>query len=47
METNYLRQKALIDTTGRKTVEITELQKLQFDMADGKLSGLNENRKRG
>ncbi|HAZ8273358.1 MULTISPECIES: phage tail tape measure protein [Citrobacter] len=45
METNYLRQKALIDTTGRKTVEITELQKLQFDMADGKLSGLNEKQK--
>ncbi|EBR8886708.1 phage tail tape measure protein [Salmonella enterica subsp. enterica serovar Galiema] len=45
MEINYLRQKALIDTTGRKTVEITELQKLQFDMADGKLSGLNEKQK--
>ncbi|MGE2106743.1 phage tail tape measure protein [Citrobacter koseri] len=45
METSYLRQKALIDTTGKKTVEVTELQKLQFDMAEGKLSGLNEKQK--
>ncbi|WP_254877537.1 phage tail tape measure protein [Cronobacter muytjensii] len=41
-EQNYLRQIALIDTTGKKTAEVTELQKLQFDIADGKLAGLNE-----
>lgn len=40
-ETSYLRQIALIDTTGKKVNEVTELQKLQFDMADGKLSGIN------
>ncbi|HCD1254064.1 TPA: phage tail tape measure protein [Citrobacter freundii] len=45
METSFLRQKALIDITGKKTVEVTELQKLQFDMAEGKLSGLNEKQK--
>lgn len=45
METNYLRQIALIDTTGKKSVEVTEQQKLQFDIADGKLSGLNETQK--
>lgn len=42
MEQNYLRQIALIDTTGKKTVEVTEQQKLQFDLADGKLVGINE-----
>ncbi|MDT3545418.1 phage tail tape measure protein [Cronobacter sakazakii] len=41
-EQSYLRQIALIDTTGKKSVEVTEQQKLQFDIADGKLSGLNE-----
>ncbi|HDU8041568.1 TPA: phage tail tape measure protein [Cronobacter sakazakii] len=41
-EQNYLRQIALIDTTGKKTAEVTEQQKLQFDIADGKLAGLNE-----
>ncbi|EPB6466444.1 phage tail tape measure protein [Cronobacter dublinensis] len=41
-EQNYLRQIALIDTTGKKSFEVTEQQKLQFDIADGKLSGLNE-----
>ncbi|MEO3292865.1 phage tail tape measure protein, partial [Enterobacter cloacae] len=35
----------MIDTTGKKTVEVTELQKLQFDMAEGKLSGLNDKQK--
>ncbi len=40
-EQSYLRQIALIDTTGKKTVEVTEQQKLQFDIADGKLEGLN------
>lgn len=41
-EQSYLRQIALIDTTGKKSVEVTEQQKLQFDIADGKLEGLNE-----
>ncbi|ELY4457366.1 phage tail tape measure protein [Cronobacter sakazakii] len=41
-EQSYLRQIALIDTTGKKSVEVTEQQKLQFDIADGKLAGLNE-----
>lgn len=45
METSYLRQIALIDTTGKKSAEVTEQQKLQFDIADGKLSGLNETQK--
>lgn len=40
-ETSYLRQIALIDTIGKKVNEVTELQKLQFDLADGKLSGIN------
>lgn len=45
METSYLRQIALIDTTGKKNAEVTEQQKLQFDIADGKLTGLNETQK--
>lgn len=45
METGYLRQIALIDTTGKKSAEVTEQQKLQFDIADGKLTGLNETQK--
>ncbi len=45
METSYLRQIALIDTTGKKSAEVTEQQKLQFDIADGKLAGLNETQK--
>ncbi|MBK4227269.1 phage tail tape measure protein [Enterobacter hormaechei] len=40
-EQSYLRQIALIDTTGKKTAEVTEQQKLQFYIADGKLEGLN------
>lgn len=46
METSYLRQIALIDTTGKKNAEVTEQQKLQFDIADGKLAGLNETQKK-
>ncbi|WP_313328045.1 phage tail tape measure protein [Enterobacter oligotrophicus] len=42
VETSYLRQISLIDTTGKKSAEVTEQQKLQFDIADGKLTGLNE-----
>lgn len=45
VETSYLRQIALIDTTGKKSAEVTEQQKLQFDIADGKLTGLNETQK--
>ncbi|MBL5919836.1 phage tail tape measure protein [Lelliottia amnigena] len=46
METSYLRQIALIDTTGKKSAEVTEQQKIQFDIADGKLAGLNETQKK-
>lgn len=44
-EQAYQRQIALIDTTGKKVTEVTELQRLQFDIADGKLKGLNETQK--
>ncbi|MCC3720521.1 phage tail tape measure protein [Rouxiella badensis] len=44
-EMAYQRQIALIDTTGKKTVEVTEQQKLAFDLADGKLVGLNQKQK--
>lgn len=45
-ERGYLRQIALIDTTGKKTAEVTEQQKLQFDLTDEKLSGINETQKK-
>lgn len=45
LELSYKRQISLIDTTGKKTVEVTELQKLQFDMNDGRLSGVNAKQK--
>ena len=45
MELGYLRQIALIDTTGRKTAEVTEQQKLQFDLAEGKLTDINDAQK--
>ncbi|WMB09605.1 phage tail tape measure protein [Enterobacter hormaechei] len=45
-ELAYQRQIALIDTTGKKVTEVTELQRLQFDIADGKLTGLNETQKK-
>ncbi|HGM5351278.1 TPA: phage tail tape measure protein [Serratia marcescens] len=44
-ELNYMRQIALIETTGKKINEVTELQKLQFDIADGKLDGINSKQK--
>ncbi|HAJ7390797.1 TPA: phage tail tape measure protein [Escherichia coli] len=44
-EQAYQRQIALIDTTGKKVIEVTELQRLQFDIGDGKLTGLNETQK--
>ncbi|PZL93188.1 phage tail tape measure protein [Pantoea graminicola] len=40
-ERGYMRQIELIDTTGKKMAVVTEQQKLQFDIADGKLRGLN------
>ena len=45
VERSYLRQIELIDTTGKKTAVVTEQQKLQFDIADGKLQSLNEAQK--
>lgn len=44
-EQAYLRQIELIDTTGKKSVEVTEKQKLAFDLSSGKLTGLNESQK--
>lgn len=41
VERSYMRQIELIDTTGKKTAVVTEQKKLQFDIADGKLQGLN------
>ncbi len=45
-ELSYQKQIALIDTTGKKVTEVTELQRLQFDIADGKLTGLNDTQKK-
>lgn len=45
-ERSYMRQIELIDTTGKKVTVVTEQQKLQFDIADGKLQGLNETQKK-
>ncbi len=45
MELGYLRQIALIDTIGQKTAEVTEQQKLQFDLAEGKLTDINDAQK--
>ncbi|MDU1090529.1 MAG: phage tail tape measure protein [Leclercia adecarboxylata] len=44
-ERAYQRQIDLLDTTGKKVTEVTELQRLQFDIGDGKLTGLNETQK--
>lgn len=44
-ERAYMRQIELIDTTGKKINVVTEQQKLQFDIADGKLQGLNDTQK--
>lgn len=45
MEASYQRQIALLDTTGDRTREVTELEKLQYEMASGKLTNLNEAQK--
>ncbi|EPH2695118.1 phage tail tape measure C-terminal domain-containing protein [Klebsiella aerogenes] len=39
------RQAALIDTIGKKTVEVTELEKINFEVASGNLSKLSEAQK--
>ncbi|HFQ6845204.1 TPA: phage tail tape measure protein [Serratia marcescens] len=41
IELNYMRQIALIETTGKKTAEVTEAEKLRFDLASGKLVDIN------
>jgi len=41
-EQAYLKQIALIDTTGKKSAVVTEQQKLAFDISAGKLAGLND-----
>jgi lambda family phage tail tape measure protein len=41
LEMSYKRQIALIDTTGKKNQEVTEIEKLRFDFTSGKLTGLN------
>ncbi|MGL5599498.1 MAG: phage tail tape measure protein [Silvania sp.] len=45
LEMSYQRQIALIDTTGKKNQEVTELEKLRFDFTSGKLAGINEAQK--
>ncbi|EQA1580378.1 phage tail tape measure protein [Enterobacter hormaechei] len=45
LETSYQRQIALIDTTGKKNKEVTELEKLRFDFTSGKLAGINDAQK--
>ncbi|EFN0939143.1 phage tail tape measure protein, partial [Escherichia coli] len=45
MEDSYQRQIALADTTGERTKALTELEKLQYEMASGKLTNLNEAQK--
>lgn len=41
LEMSYQRQIALIDTTGKKNQQLTELEKLRFDFTSGKLTGIN------
>ena len=45
LEASYQRQIALIDTTGKKNQEVTELEKLRFDFTSGKLEGINDAQK--
>ncbi|NEG91094.1 phage tail tape measure protein [Leclercia adecarboxylata] len=45
LEMSYQRQIALIDTTGKKNQEVTEIEKLRFDFTSGKLTGINEAQK--
>lgn len=39
------KQAALIETTGKKTAEVTELEKLNFDITSGNLKKLSEDQK--
>lgn len=45
MEASYQRQIVLADTAGERTRALTELEKLQYEMASGKLTNLNEAQK--
>lgn len=45
LEQSYQRQIALIDTTGKKNQEVTEIEKLRFDFTSGKLTGINQSQK--
>lgn len=40
-EQSYLRQIALLDTTGKKNQQLTEIEKVHYDLTEGKLKGLN------
>jgi len=46
IELSYMRQIALIETTGKKTAEVSEAEKLRFDIATGKLVGINAEQKK-
>ncbi|MCT8082740.1 phage tail tape measure protein, partial [Klebsiella pneumoniae] len=39
------KQAALIETTGKKTAEVTELEKINFDITSGNLEKLSEGKK--
>lgn len=41
LETSYQRQIALIDVTGKKNQEVTEVEKLRFDLTTGKITGID------
>ncbi|HBA8710421.1 TPA: phage tail tape measure protein, partial [Escherichia coli] len=45
METAYQRLIALTDASGERTREVTELEKLRFELTSGKLTNLNEAQK--
>lgn len=45
LEQSYQRQIALLDTTGKKNQQVTELEKIRFDFTTGKLTGLNASQK--
>jgi len=45
LELSYQRQISLIDTSGKKTGDVTEVEKLRFDISTGKLTGLNSAQK--
>ncbi|MVW25241.1 phage tail tape measure protein [Escherichia coli] len=45
METAYQRLIALTDASGERTREVTELEKLRFELTSGKLTSLNDTQK--